>query len=148
AQLADTQDVMGRLLGIEQMSNRRDKETIAKLKQLLNNDPFHGVRIEAVRVLRSAHTDEALEALLASTKQTDARVRLQVMIAIEGFYRETAYESARKALEAEKNPEIVASEIRGLGGYAKPDVRAVLLKYLASESYVNRLADAAINAIR
>ena len=148
AQLADTQDVMGRLLGIEQMSNRRDKETVAKLKQVLNNDPFYGVRIEAARALRSAHTDEALEVLLASTKQADARVRLQVMAAIGGFYRETAYESARQALEAEKNPAIVASGIRDLGGYAKPEVRAVLLKYLASESFENRLADAAINAIR
>ena len=148
AQLADTQDVVGRLLGIEQMSNRRDKETVAKLKQVLNNDPFYGVRIEAARALRSAHTDEALEVLLASTKQADARVRLQVMAAIGGFYRETAYESARQALEAEKNPAIVASGIRDLGGYAKPEVRAVLLKYLASESFENRLADAAINAIR
>src|SRR5207249_5740337 len=128
--------------------NRRDKETVAKLKQVLNNDPFYGVRIEAARALRSAHTDEALEVLLASTKQADARVRLQVMTAIGGFYRETAYESARQALEAEKNPAIVASGIRDLGGYAKPEVRAVLLKYLASESFENRLADAAINAIR
>jgi len=148
AQLGDTQDVMGRLLAIEQLSSRRDKEAIAKLKQVLNNDPFYGVRFEAARALRSAHSDDALEALLASTKQSDARVRQQVMSAIGGFYRETAYDSAHQALEVERNPAIVASEIRDLGGYAKPEVRAVLLKYLASESFENRLADAAINAIR
>jgi aminopeptidase N len=148
AQLADNQDVMGRVLAIDQLSNRRDKETVAKLKQVVNNDPFYGVRVEAARALRSVHTDEAFEALLASTKQPDARVRLEVMNAIGGFYRETAYDSARQALETEKNPAILASEIRDLGGYSKPEVRNVLIKYLASESFENRLADAAINAIR
>ena len=148
AQLADTNDVLGRLFAIEQLSNRRDKESVAKLKQALNNDPFYGVRIEAGRALRSAHSDEALEALLASTKQPDARVRLQVMVDIGGFYRDTAYQSAQQDLEVEKNPAILSTEIRNLAGYAKPEVRSVLLKYLASESFRNRLADAAIGAIQ
>jgi aminopeptidase N len=148
AQLADKDDVVGRLLAIEQLSNKKDKETIAKLNQALNNDPFYGVRLEASKALRSIHSDETLEALLASTKQSDARVRRQVVGDLGGFYRDTACESARKALEAEKNPDILASAIRSLGAYSKPETRDALLKYLDSESFRNELASAAVEAMR
>jgi len=106
AQLADKEDVIGRLLAIEQLSTRHDKEALAKLKQALNDDAFYGVRIEASKSLRADHSDEALEALLTSTKQSDARVRLQVMVDIGGFYRDTAFGAARRAVDAEKNPAI------------------------------------------
>ena len=148
AQLADREDVIGRLLAIEQMKDRKDHETVAKLKEVVNNDPFYGVRVEAARTLQSMHTDEALEALLASTHQPDARVRQRVNSAIDGFYRDTAYASARASLENEKNPLILRNSITALGKYAQPEVRDLLIKFLNSESYRNMLAGAAIDAIR
>src|SRR6185503_1322390 len=140
AQLADTDDAVGRLLAIEQLSTKRDKETVAILKERLNNDPFYGVRIEASAALRSIHTDEALEALLVSTKQSDARVRQLVVDDIGNFYRETAYQTTLKTLEVEKNPAIMSAAIRALGGYAKPELHDTLIQFLNSESYRNELA--------
>jgi aminopeptidase N len=148
AQLSDQEDAIGRLLAIEQLSAKKDKDTVARFKERLNSDSFYGVRIEASKALRSIHTDEALDALLTSTKQTDARVRHQVVDDVGNFYRETAHETTRKTLETEKNPAILAAAIRALGGYAKPEVQAALLKFLNSESYRNELADAAIAAMR
>jgi aminopeptidase N len=148
AQLADKEDVVGRLLAIEQLANRRDKDTVGKLKQALNSDGFYGVRLEASRALAAMRSEEALDALLASTKQSDARVRRQVVADLGGFYRDTAYEAARRALESEKNPEIVAAAIRELAGYSKPEVQASLLKFLDSKSFHNELGDAAISAMR
>src|SRR5207247_7891228 len=116
AQLADKDDAIGRLLAIEQLSAKKDKETVAKLKERSNYDPFYGARLEASTALRSIHTDEALEALLTSTKQSDARVQHQVVEDIGGFYRETAYETSRKMLETERNPDILSAAIRALGG--------------------------------
>jgi aminopeptidase N len=147
-QLADPDDMPGRLLAIEQLADKKGKESVAKLKQALNNDGFYGVRVEASKALRSIHSDEALEALLTSTKQSDARVRRQVVADIGGFYRDTAYASARQTLDGEKNPDIVAAAIRNLGGYAKPEVSDTLLTFLNSESFRNVLADAAIDAMR
>jgi aminopeptidase N len=147
-QLADKEDMIGRLLAIDQLGKRTDKDSVAKLKQALNQDGFYGVRLEASKALRIIHTDEALEALLGSTKQSDARVRQQVASDLGGFYRDTAYDFARQTLDHEKNPDIVAASIRGLAGYAKPEVHDALLKYLNSQSYRNELADAAINAAR
>jgi len=121
---------------------------VTKLKETVNNDTFYGVRLEAARALRSIHSDEALEALLASTGQSDARARFEVVAAIRGFYSDSAYEAARKTLAQEKNPAILARAIGALGAYPKPEVRDSLLQYLNSTSYRNELADAAIGAIR
>ncbi len=148
AQLADRDDVIGRLLAVEQLKEKKDHATVAKLKEALNRDPFYGVRREAASALQSLHTDDALEALLASTHQPDARVRLRVASAIDGFYRDTAYAFASNSLASEKNPIILSSSIRALGNYARPEVQDVLIKYLNSQSYRNRLADAAIEAMR
>lgn len=148
AQLEDKSDSVGRLLAIEQLADKKDKEAVAKLKRTLNDDPFYGVRIEAARALRSIHIDEALEALLASTKQSDARVRREVVGNIANFYDDTAYKSAVDTLEKEKNPDIEASAIQGLAGYSKPEVHDTLIKFLNSDSYRNELAVAAIGGIR
>src|ERR1700722_6474424 len=147
-ELTEKEEVIGRLLAIEQMKDKKDHETLAKLKEVLNNVLFYGVRQQAALALRSMHTDEALEALLASTHQPDARVRREVTSAIDGFYRDTAYVFASDAKENEKNPVILCSSIVAMGNYAKPEVHDVLLKFLNSESYRNQLADAAIDAIR
>jgi aminopeptidase N len=148
AQLANPSDIVGRLLAIEQLANKQDKEAVAKLKQALNHDAFYGVRLEASKALRTIHSDEAFDALLASTNQPDARVRYQVVNDLGGFYRDAAYELARLTLEGEKNPDIQATALRELSSYAKPAVHEVLVNFLNSDSFRNELAGAAIGAMR
>ncbi len=146
AQLADKSDMIGRLLAIEQLSGK--KEALARLKDALNNDSFHGVRVAASQAIRAMQSDAAFDALVASTKQSDARARRQVVADLAGFYRETSYAAAQKILSEEKNPEIQATLITAMGAYHKPEVRAKLLAHLNSDSYRNVLAEAAIGAIR
>jgi aminopeptidase N len=146
AQLADKSDMVGRLQAAEQLSGK--KESLGKLKDALNNDSFYGVRLAAARSIRAIQTDEALDALLASTKQNDARVRRQVVADIAGFYRESSYEAAQKVLKEEKNPDIQAVALTSMAAYPRPEVRDELLKFLDSTSYRNSLADAAISGIR
>jgi len=148
AQLTASDDMMGRLLSVEKLATRTDKQSVVKLKERLNQDPFYGVRIEASRALRSIHTDEALDALADSTQQTDARVRLQVVEDIGGFYEEKAFAAALEVLRREKNPGIISAALHQLGGYDKPQVQEALTKYLESESYRNELAVAAIAGLR
>ena len=148
AQLTDREDMIGRLLVIEQLATKRDQDSVTKLKQALNDDSFYGVRLEAARALEAIHTDEAREALLSSMKQADARVRREVVSALGGFFHDQAYDAAQKVLASEKNPDIVASALRGLGGYAKPAVHDTLLRFLGTPSYRNEVANAAISAMR
>ena len=147
-QLADKTDVIGRILAVEQLSEKKDRVTIEKLKAALKEDPFHGVRIEAARALREMHTDEAFSALADCAQQPDARVRQQVVDAITAFYRPDAYEFAWTQVNKERNPDILAGLIRALGTYSKPEVRDALTRFMNSESYRNVLADAAISAMR
>jgi aminopeptidase N len=147
-ELADKSDVIGRLLAIEQLANKKDKASVDRLKTVLNNDPFYGVRIEAAHALRSIHSDEAFAALQDALAQKDARVRQQVLESISGFYRADTYPILEKAAGREKNPDILAPAIRALGAYEKPKVHEVLVQCLSTESYRNSLADAAISAMR
>ena len=146
AQLADKNDMLGRILAVEQLSGKT--EALAKLKDALNNDSFYGVRLAASQAIRAIQTDDALEVLTASTKQSDARVRRQVVADIGGFYRETSYAAAQKIMSDEKNPDIRALALTSIGSYSKPEIKEQILKALNSDTYRNGVADAAINAIR
>jgi aminopeptidase N len=147
AQLENQEDVIGQLLAIEALDEKKDKKTIARLKEALNNDPFYGIRKEASSALCDIHTDEAFDALAESLDQPDARVRQQVVEDIGGFYRPESFELMRQVLKSEKNPEILAEAIHYLGRYRDKDTRRRLIRYLRSDSYRNRLADRAISAI-
>ena len=147
AQLENKDDVIGRLLAIEALKTKQDKKTITKLKDVLGNDPFYGVRKAASAALREIHTDEAFDALAEFLDQPDARVRQQVVEDIGGFYRSESLALMKQVLKSEKNPDILAEAIRYLGRYRDKDTRRLLIRYLKSESYRNTLADAAISAI-
>ncbi len=148
AQLADSTDMIGRLLAAEQLADRSDLATIAKLKEALNRDAFYGVRIKASESLRKIHNDDALDALAASVKQPDARARHAVVGDIAGFFHPRALEALRGCVDTERNPVVLAVAIKGLAPYQQPAVRDTLLRFLNSDSYRNRLADAAITAMR
>ncbi|HUC86096.1 MAG TPA: M1 family aminopeptidase, partial [Candidatus Acidoferrales bacterium] len=147
AQLADGTDVIGRLLAIEQLSGKQSRDAVEKLKHALNSDSCFGVRIESARALRLIHSEPALDALLDSTTQPDARVREQVFSAIAGFYDPKSRAAETAMLARERNPDIQSIAVRELGTYPQMD-RAMLTQYLTSTSYRNLLAGAAISAIR
>ena len=147
-QLLDADDVAGRLFALEKLERRNDHETIRRIQAALNSDKFYGVRIEAARALQSIHNPEALAALIASRSQADARVRDQVIASIGRFYDQTALAALRETLDREKNPDIRAQAIRGLGSYPNSETRPTLLALLDSQSYRNSLVDSAIGAMK
>jgi len=147
-QLENKDDVIGRLRAIDALKKKKDKKTVAKLKDALNNDAFHGVRSGASSALEQIHTKEAFEALGDSLNQEDARIRWQVVRDVSSFYRSGTFELIKRTLRTEKNPAILEAAIRNLGLYHHKSTRRLLLKYLKSRSYRNELASAAIEAIR
>jgi len=145
-QLADKKDMIGRLVAVEQLSGK--KEALEKLKETLNNDAYWGVRSATSRAIRAVGTEDALQALVTSVKQPDARVRRQVVLDIAGFYRETSRDALLKLARDDKNPEIRSTAIGVLGAHHTPEVRDELLKFLRSDSYRASMADGALTAIR
>ena len=148
AQLVDKADMIGRLIAAEQLGSKKERGAVAKLKDVLNNDAFYGVRMAASKALQAINTDEAYEALLASARQEDARARQQVLTDIATFYRERTYEHALKVAKEEKNPDLRAQALRIVGAYPKPEAGDVLREFLTSDSYKNVLGDGAVNGLR
>ncbi len=148
AQLENTSDVVGRRRAIDALKEKKDKKTIARLKDTLNRDPFHGVRLDASSALQEIHTDEAFKALADSMDQNDARVRLRVVEDLGRFYRSEVLSLMQSVLAREQNPEVLAAAIRATGRYTGPQTREVIDRYLRSTSYRNELAGAAIAALR
>ncbi|MBI1784319.1 M1 family metallopeptidase, partial [Candidatus Sumerlaeota bacterium] len=148
AQLEDREDGIGRVIAADALKSRKDGESVRRLKNALNSDSFYGVRIEAAKSLREIHSKEAFEALTDSLKQSDARVRKEVVQNLGEFFRAESAPAAKKAMETEQNPEIVAAAIQSLGKYHDPETREILTGYLQSDSYRNILASSAVEAIR
>ena len=148
AQLADSKDVVGRLLAVEALGKRKDKTSVDKLHGALNKDRFHGVRIAASQALRSIGTEAAFDALQTSTKQPDARVRRQVVTDIGSFYKPAALAALKKSLAGEKNPSVRGAVIKALAGFGDAGAAGLVRKALASDSYRHELGDAAVAAMR
>jgi aminopeptidase N len=148
AQLKDETDVMGRILALDQLGKLRDVETVKLISARLNNDSFFGVRLEAARVLRLIQTPDALQALIAASKQEDARVRQRVALEIGNFFDPAAVKFAVKLLEEEKNPDIRNQAIRALGAYPGPEHDGIIRASLRNDTYRNSVTNAAFGAIR
>jgi aminopeptidase N len=148
AQLTDKSDLVGRLEACDALGERKTDKALGQLKAVLSNDVFYGVRIKAAEALVKIHTDAALDALIASTAQTDARARQAVVRAIAKFYGENARDALLKIMQNEHNPAITCDDLEGLGIYHTEQIRDLLIQELKSNSFQNMLASAAIAAIR
>lgn len=145
AKLAD--DMLGRLFAANALGSRKTHESVAQLKQLLQSDPFFGVRIAASEALRKIGDDGAYEVLASSLEQTDAQVRRQVVSDLTSFYRPETRKHIAKILETEKNPGIQSVAIRALGRFQDKNSQQMIIQYLSEPSFRNRLGDAAVDAI-
>ncbi|MFP6900810.1 MAG: HEAT repeat domain-containing protein, partial [Opitutales bacterium] len=148
AQLTDPEDVIGRLLAVELLGKRKDQITVDKLKEVLNKDSFHGVRLAASKALRGIGSEAAFKALTGSTKQPDARVRRQVVTDLGSFYKPEALAVLKKSLGGEKNPAVRAAAIRALPGFGDAGADGLVRQALVSTSFRHELADAAVSALR
>lgn len=147
AQLVNTGDAVGRLLAVDALKDNDDKKTVELLRKALNEDAFYGIRERASGALRDIGTDEAFAALRESIDQADARVRMQVIEDMGGFYRPETFSTLVKIAGTEKNPDIRAAAIRQLGKFNSKETKQLLVEALDTESFRDRIADAAVSAI-
>ena len=91
-------------------------QTGGRVFLFLNTDDFWPVRVVASKGLRTMQSDESFEALKSSMKQSNARVRKQVVSDVTSFFRPAAFEQAQVVLNTEKNPDIVKPAILVIEG--------------------------------
>jgi aminopeptidase N len=146
--MADSTDVLSRLIATKALGSEKDKKTIGKLKEALNGDQFYGVRRRASEALAKIGTPEALLALTASADQSNARVREQVVRDIGKFYHPVARRASKQIIETESNPTILRWAYRSLAKYHGEDGRQAISEGLKSTSYRDYQAYYAQEAIQ
>lgn len=148
AQVANMDDMMGRLLAVGAMGKRKTNKNMELLKKCLNEDPFFGVRMGAADALSKYDTDDAYEALRDSMQQDNAKVRQTVVGHLTSRFDDATPKLIREILASEKNPGIKATAVRALGRFTGEESRKAIIKQLNSVTFRNELAVGAISAIR
>jgi aminopeptidase N len=89
-QLAEDENVLGRVDAARALGKKGDKDAIASLGKAVRQDAFWGVQAEAARALGGIRSGAALDELLASTKVEHPKARRSVLRALGEFRDEKA----------------------------------------------------------
>ena len=148
AQLARSDDMIGRLLAAKALADRKTKASAELLHAALTSDAFFGVRLAAAESLAANGSDESFELLASAWRgQTDARVRKAVVEQVAKRYHPTARRVVDEVLAEEHNPEIVAVATRALARFGDDAAEQALREQLRANSFRDELLIAAIAAI-
>ena len=148
ADLQNSADAMGRVLACEGLAKQPTDRSVKALKAALQSDPFFGVRQAAARALREMRTEAATLALVDSGDQPEIRVRQAVVEELAQCYHDVAKAKLLEiAASAEELPIVAAAAIDGLGRWSDDAARDAIRTALASRSFNNERAAAALDAI-
>lgn len=147
-QLRATNDVIGRLRAVEALGKKQDKKSVERLSEALNSDASHAIRSEAASALRTVHSPEAFAALTNSLSQPDPRVRIAVLRAMDGFYREAVGTLALDVLGRETHPAVRLAAVRLLANPGATNGSRQLVAWIGTNSFRQEIAEAAFESLR
>jgi len=90
AQLAEDEDVLGRIDAARALAKKSDKDAIAALGKAAREDVFWGVQAEAAKALGSVQSNAALDELLASVSAPHPKARRAIVRALGEFREDRA----------------------------------------------------------
>jgi len=99
AQLAEDDNVLGRVEAARALGKKSDKDAIAALGKAAREDKFWGVQAEAAKALGSIRSNAALDELIASAGVPHPKARRAVLRALGEFRDERAAEALRRVVE-------------------------------------------------
>jgi aminopeptidase N len=135
AQLAEDEDVLGRVDAARALGKQSDKESIAALGAAAREDAFWGVQAEAARALGAIRSNAALDELLASVDVTHPRARRGVVRALGEFREERAAQAlARIADQGDPSYYVEAAATGAIGKTRSPLAYSALERGLAKDS--------------
>lgn len=139
--------VLARIDAAEGLARFKTDNALDALKNLLENDPFWGVRVEAAKALAEIEHDGASVILIDALDQEDARVRVA---AAEGLAHSDTEEAAKRlaaAVENDPSPYVVSAAISSLGEGRHQAARKIIAGALDRESHNDTVATSAISAL-
>jgi aminopeptidase N len=151
-QLTHDDDVTGRLWALGQLTNRlNDKGSVAAERQkiaaalgaALINDKFWGLRVDVATALGGLPDAEARTALLAATKDKDARVRASAITSLAKS-KDPQFASVYLPLLTDRSYAAVRAAALGLGDTKAPAAYDALLKLLETPSWRDQIRASAL----
>jgi len=144
-QLANDDDVIGRVDAARALGKKGDADAIRALGKALREDPFWGVQAEAAKALGSIRSSRAMEELLASVAVPQARARRAVMSALGEFRDERAAEALERVIdEGDASYYVEANAAAAIGKTRSPRAFAALERSLAKDSQNEVIRSSAI----
>jgi aminopeptidase N len=152
-QLAHDQDVLGRIWAMQQLKPRMndektsaaDREAIIKaLTDAVTKDHFWGTRVDAA--VQLSGVKEAKEALLAATRDSDARVRARSVTALAAMKDPTLADAFQQLLNDQSYAVIRAAAL-ALGQTKSTGAYDSLVKLIDSKSWRDTIRASALNGL-
>lgn len=133
--------MMSRLDAATQLAGMKGNDAdaaVAVLAQVLDRDPFYGVRSAAAKSLAILGTASARTALLAALHQEDNRVRAAVIRALGAFHGDqTVYPALVDTLDRDPSYAVEGAAAEALGASGMPGAFAVLQAKAATGSEIH-----------
>ncbi len=119
AQLQHDPDPLSRISATEALAKKGGLEAVKTLSEVLQQEPFWGVRVEIVKNLAKIKLDQAFEGLLAGLEDDDARVRRATIEALAAIKTNDSYKVLKPIAEkGDPSYYVEAAAIRALGSLA------------------------------
>jgi aminopeptidase N len=152
-QLAHDQDALGRIWAMQQLAPRMsdekipsaDRQSVIKsISDALTKDQFWGTRLEATVSLNGRK--DAKDALLAATKDANARVRARAVAALSATKDPTLAEVYQQLLNDQSYAVIRAAAL-ALGQTQSPTAYDSLIKLIDAPSWRDTIRASALNGL-
>ena len=152
-QLANDQDVLGRIWALQQLSTRmRDDKTTTADRQSITNairnaatkDHFWGARLDAATALNGSK--DAKDALLTATKDANARVRAQAVKSLATTKDATLADTYQQLLH-DQSYAVIRAAAAALGQTKSPTAYDSLMKLIAASSWRDTIRASALSGL-
>src|SRR5712691_7482011 len=152
-QLANDQDVLGRIWALQQLSTRmRDDKTTSADRHSITNaiskaatkDRFWGARLEAATALNGSK--DAKDALLTATKDANARVRAQAFKSLATTVDATLADTYQQLLH-DQSYAVIRAAAAALGQTKSPTAYDSLMKLIAAPSWRDTIRASALSGL-
>ncbi len=152
-QLAHDQDVLGRIWALQELRARLNESKtapndrhsiISGLSDTLTKDQFWGTRLEAA--LSLSGVKETREALLAATKDSDARVRARAVTSLAAM-KDTSLADAYRQLLVDRSYAVIRAAAVALGQTKSPTAYEALSRLIDEPSWRDTIRASSLNGL-
>jgi aminopeptidase N len=154
-QLTNDQDPLGRIWAVNQLGKKiSDQATAADEKRVMiesvaravSQDKFWGMRGEAASALSGVNSDVARQALLAATKDANARVRVRAITSLAAS-KDPSLASVYKDLLKDQSYAVIRAAALALGQTKDPAAYDTLVKLLDEPSWRDTIKSSALGGL-